>query len=81
MIRAVESVPKTACFDGTNTSRAARVGELIPRSCYLPPVRLIGIVPVPSDPSLASLAYGGMLGEDWEVTAYNAVADIPDDEA
>jgi phosphoglycerate dehydrogenase-like enzyme len=44
-------------------------------------VLLIGIVPLPSDPSLASAAYGGMLGEEWEVRAFNAVEDVPDDVA
>ena len=42
---------------------------------------LIGIVPPPADPSLASAAYGGMLGEGWEVEAYNDPRDIPDDVA
>lgn len=42
---------------------------------------LIGIVPPPSDPTLASVAYAGMLGEGWEVEGYNAVEDIPDDVA
>ena len=40
---------------------------------------LIGIVPPPADPSMASMAYGGMLGEGWEVVAYNDPAEIPDD--
>ena len=40
---------------------------------------LIGIVPPPSDPELASVAYGGMLGEGWEVKAFNAPSEIPDD--
>ena len=42
---------------------------------------LIGIVPPPSDPALASGAYGGMLGADWEVEAFNAPHEIPDDVA
>lgn len=42
---------------------------------------LIGIVPTPSDPALASLAYGGMLGDEWEVKAFNAVDEIPDNVA
>ena len=42
---------------------------------------LIGIVPPPADPGLASVAYGAMLGEEWEVKAYNAVADVPDEVA
>ncbi|MEX2554832.1 MAG: NAD(P)-dependent oxidoreductase [Actinomycetota bacterium] len=42
---------------------------------------LIGIVPPPADPSLASAAYGGMLGEGWTVEAYNDPRDIPDDVA
>lgn len=40
---------------------------------------LIGIVPPPADPSMASMAYGGMLGEGWEVVAFNDPRDIPDD--
>ena len=42
---------------------------------------LIAIVPVPADPSLASVAYGGMLGDGWEVKAFNDPRDIPDDVA
>jgi phosphoglycerate dehydrogenase-like enzyme len=42
---------------------------------------LIGIVPPPADPSLASAAYGGMLGEGWKVEAYNDPRDIPDNVA
>lgn len=42
---------------------------------------LIGIVPPPSDPALASGAYGGMLGDGWEVKAFNASEQIPDDVA
>ena len=42
---------------------------------------LIGIVPPPADPSMASMAYGGMLGEGWEVKAFNDPRDIPDDVA
>ncbi|MGH2726397.1 MAG: 2-hydroxyacid dehydrogenase, partial [Actinomycetota bacterium] len=42
---------------------------------------LIGIVPLPSDPALASGAYGGMLGEGWTVEAYNDPRDIPDEVA
>lgn len=42
---------------------------------------LVGIVPPPSDPALASGAYGGMLGEGWEVRAFNAPGEIPDDAA
>jgi phosphoglycerate dehydrogenase-like enzyme len=42
-------------------------------------VRVIAIVPPPSDPSLASMAYGGMLGEGWDVDAFNSLADVPDD--
>jgi len=44
------------------------------------PLRLIGVVPPPSDPSLASMAYGGMLGDEWEVAAFGSV-DAIDDEA
>jgi phosphoglycerate dehydrogenase-like enzyme len=44
-------------------------------------VLLIGIVPPPSDPALAAAAYGGLLGEGWEVRAYNALADVPDEVA
>ncbi|MGH2785174.1 MAG: 2-hydroxyacid dehydrogenase [Actinomycetota bacterium] len=39
---------------------------------------LIGIVPPPADPSLASAAYGGMLGDGWTVQAFNDPRDIPD---
>lgn len=42
---------------------------------------LIGIVPLPSDPALASGAYGGMLGDGWEVRAFNDPGEIPDDAA
>jgi phosphoglycerate dehydrogenase-like enzyme len=42
---------------------------------------LIAIVPPPSDPALASMAYGGMLGEGWEVRAFNSIDEIPDDVA
>ncbi|MGH2793764.1 MAG: 2-hydroxyacid dehydrogenase [Actinomycetota bacterium] len=42
---------------------------------------LIGIVPPPAEPSMASMAYGGMLGEGWRVEAYNDPRDIPDDVA
>ena len=42
---------------------------------------LIAIVPPPSDPALASAAYGGMLGEGWNVHAFNAVEEVPDDVA
>jgi phosphoglycerate dehydrogenase-like enzyme len=44
-------------------------------------VLLIGIVPPPSDPSLASMAYAGMLGEGWRVEGYNAIDDVADDVA
>jgi phosphoglycerate dehydrogenase-like enzyme len=42
---------------------------------------LIAIVPPPSDPALASVAYGGMLGEGWEVRGFNSVEEIPDEVA
>jgi phosphoglycerate dehydrogenase-like enzyme len=42
---------------------------------------VIAIVPPPSDPSLASVAYGGMLGEGWEVRGFNSIDDVPDDVA
>lgn len=42
---------------------------------------LIAIVPPPSDPALASMAYGGMLGDGWEVKAFNTLEDVPDDVA
>lgn len=50
-------------------------------SCFLWAMLMIAIVPPPSDPSLASLAYGGMLGEGWEVRAFNSIDDVPDDVA
>ena len=40
---------------------------------------LIGIVPPPADPSLASAAYGGMLGEGWAVVAFNDPRDITEE--
>ena len=42
---------------------------------------LIGIVPPPSDPSLASMAYAGMLGEGWTVEGFNHIDDVTDDVA
>ena len=42
---------------------------------------LIGIVPPPADPALASMAYAGMLGDGWEVEGSNAIDDIPDEVA
>jgi len=45
------------------------------------PLRLIGVVPPPADPSLASMAYGGMLGDGWEVAAFGSIADISDEAA
>src|SRR5437870_6793434 len=42
---------------------------------------MIAIVPPPSDPGLASMAYGGMLGDGWEVQAFNSIDDVPDDVA
>jgi len=44
-------------------------------------VHLIAVVPPPSDPSLASIAYGGMLGDGWTVDAFNSLDDVPDDVA
>lgn len=44
-------------------------------------MRVIAIVPPPSDPNLASVAYGGMLGEGWDVVAFNSLDDVPDDVA
>lgn len=42
---------------------------------------LVAIVPPPADPSLASVAYGGMLGDEWRVVAFNDPRDVPDDVA
>ena len=42
---------------------------------------VVAIVPPPSDPSLASVAYGGMLGEGWDVQGFNSIDDVPDDVA
>jgi phosphoglycerate dehydrogenase-like enzyme len=44
-------------------------------------VLVVAIVPPPSDPSLASVAYGGMLGDGWEVRGFNSIDDVPDDVA
>jgi len=41
-------------------------------------IRLIGVVPPPSDPALASMVYGGMLGEGWDVAAFESIAEISD---
>ena len=42
---------------------------------------MIAIVPPPAEPSMASMAYGGMLGEGWRVEAFNDPREIPDDVA
>jgi phosphoglycerate dehydrogenase-like enzyme len=44
-------------------------------------MQLIAVVPPPSDPSLASVAYGGMLGEGWDVIAFNALDEVTDEAA
>jgi len=45
------------------------------------PLRLIGVVPPPADPLLASMAYGGMLGEGWEISAFGSIEAITDEAA
>lgn len=38
---------------------------------------LIALVPAPSDPSIAQLAYSAMLGEGWTVCAYRDQTEVP----
>lgn len=42
---------------------------------------VVALIPPPSDPSLASTAYGGMLGEGWTVQGYSSQDEVPDDVA
>jgi phosphoglycerate dehydrogenase-like enzyme len=42
---------------------------------------LIALVPPPSPPEAAAMAYGGMLGDGWTVHAFRDQEDVPDDVA
>jgi len=44
-------------------------------------VLLLALIPPPADPSLAIFAYGGLLGEDWEVRGFRGQEEVPDDVA
>lgn len=40
---------------------------------------VIALIPPPSDPSIAQIAYGGILGEGWTVHAYREQDEVPDE--
>lgn len=40
---------------------------------------LIALIPPPSEPSLASFAYGGILGDGWTVQGFASQDEVPDD--
>lgn len=42
---------------------------------------VLALIPAPTDPALATLAYSGMLGEGWTVRAYRDQDDVPDEVA
>lgn len=42
---------------------------------------VVALVPPGANPDLASVAYGGMLGEGWTVRAFNDQDEVPDDVA
>lgn len=41
----------------------------------------VALIPPPADPSMASTAYGAILGEGWEVRGFNGQEEVPDDVA
>jgi lactate dehydrogenase-like 2-hydroxyacid dehydrogenase len=42
---------------------------------------VIALVPPPSPPEAAGMAYGGILGDEWIVHAYRAQEDVPNEVA
>src|SRR5438093_13462395 len=56
----------------SRNARRARLGAV--------PV-LVALIPPPSPPEAAGMAYGGMLGDGWTVHAFRSQDEVPDDVA